>query len=186
MPYKDPQKRKEAKRRYYLRKKHQIDIPTPEFKFPPIKLPKEMKETKYSGYYITNDGKAYRKPGKRDQYSEINEYGLIYLNVSYRGNPRDKKYQYESVNISLRDENEKYIKQIKKSIHQLVAETFIPNPNNYTEIDHIDRNKLNNHYTNLRWVSRFDNMSSWERNQEYRKKLSENNSNRLKKSKFNI
>ena len=57
------------------------------------------------------------------------------------------------------NEYHKNYKQIKRSIHQLVAETFIPNPDNYTEIDHIDRNKLNNHYTNLRWVSRFENAS---------------------------
>lgn len=40
-----------------------------------------------------------------------------------------------------------------KLIHRLVAECFIPNPNNLREVDHIDRDKQNNHYTNLRWVS---------------------------------
>ena len=46
MPYKDPQKRKEAKRRYYLRKKHQIDIPKPELKFPPNKIAKGNERNK--------------------------------------------------------------------------------------------------------------------------------------------
>jgi hypothetical protein len=32
--------------------------------YPPIKIPKNMRETQYPGYYITEDGKAYRKPGK--------------------------------------------------------------------------------------------------------------------------
>lgn len=147
------------------------------YNYPPIKIPEGMKETEYPGYYITEDGRAYRRPGKYDRtglYGDPDENGLIYLKPGFRGNPKYPDHQYECVNISILCENKNY-KQIKKSVHQLVARTFIPNPNNYTEIDHIDRNKLNNHYTNLRWTTRFENMSSWERDDEYRKKLSENN-----------
>lgn len=43
-------------------------------------------------------------------------------------------------------------------IHRLVAEAFIDNPNNYDFIDHIDRNKINNHYKNLRWATHSMNM----------------------------
>ena len=38
--------------------------------------------------------------------------------------------------------------------HRLVAEAFVPNPNGYREIDHIDQNPSNNCAENLRWVSR--------------------------------
>ena len=38
-------------------------------------------------------------------------------------------------------------------VHRLVALTFIPNPNNYEMIDHIDRNKKNNCVDNLRWCN---------------------------------
>lgn len=41
----------------------------------------------------------------------------------------------------------------KKRIHRLVAETFLPNPNNLPEVNHKDGNKENNSFTNLEWVS---------------------------------
>ncbi|MFZ4411460.1 MAG: HNH endonuclease signature motif containing protein [Bacteroidales bacterium] len=42
-------------------------------------------------------------------------------------------------------------------IHRLVAEAFIPNPNNYKYVDHIDRDKMNNTVENLRWVTAKEN-----------------------------
>lgn len=39
------------------------------------------------------------------------------------------------------------------TIHRLVALAFIPNPNGYTDIDHIDTNKERNTVDNLRWCS---------------------------------
>lgn len=132
-----------------------------EYNYPEIFLPDNIKESPYPGYYVSECGDVYRKPGKTDrlmQYGEINEYGLIKMKPGSRGNPRNKKYHYPCHNISLYDENGTVTKQIKKSVHQLVAETFIPNPENYKEIDHIDRNKNNNHISNLRWCDRQQNM----------------------------
>lgn len=44
-------------------------------------------------------------------------------------------------------------KQYHKYLHRLLAETFIPNPNNYPCINHRDENKLNNKLDNLEWCS---------------------------------
>ena len=40
-----------------------------------------------------------------------------------------------------------------KWVHRLVAEAFIPNSNNYTEVNHKDENGLNNFVDNLEWCS---------------------------------
>ena len=52
-----------------------------------------------------------------------------------------------------------YLNKIGKRlfIHKLVAIHFINNPNKYCTVDHIDKNPINNVYTNLRWVSRTQN-----------------------------
>ena len=45
----------------------------------------------------------------------------------------------------------------KKRLHRVVAEAFIPNPNDYPEINHIDEDKENNCVTNLEWCTRQQN-----------------------------
>ena len=41
--------------------------------------------------------------------------------------------------------------------HRLVAEKYLPNPNNLPQVDHINRVRHDNRVENLRWVSRQDN-----------------------------
>jgi hypothetical protein len=43
------------------------------------------------------------------------------------------------------------------SIHQLVAKSFIPNPENKTQINHKDKNGLNNNINNLEWNTNKEN-----------------------------
>lgn len=87
-------------------------------------------------------------------------------------------------------------KRIHKKIHRLVAEAFIPNPNNLPEVDHIDTNKYNNHVSNLRWCTssenhlnpitrkhRSDNLKGRKLSQEQIKKMSKQ-VNVYKDSKF--
>ena len=42
-------------------------------------------------------------------------------------------------------------------IHRIVAEEFIPNPDNKRYINHIDKNRQNNHVENLEWVTAAEN-----------------------------
>lgn len=43
-------------------------------------------------------------------------------------------------------------------VHRLVAMNFLPNPNNYKEINHKDCNRVNNKLSNLEWCDRFYNI----------------------------
>jgi predicted transcriptional regulator len=45
-------------------------------------------------------------------------------------------------------------------LHHLLAVQFLDNPNNYTQVDHIDRDKSNNNINNLRWCSPMQNMNN--------------------------
>jgi hypothetical protein len=44
-----------------------------------------------------------------------------------------------------------------KTVHRLVANAYIPNPQNKHDINHIDANKTNNDIDNLEWVTRIEN-----------------------------
>ena len=50
------------------------------------------------------------------------------------------------------------------SVHELVAKTFIPNPNNYPCINHKDENPSNNCVTNLCWCTYKENINYGTRN----------------------
>ena len=62
-------------------------------------------------------------------------------------------------------------------IHRLVAEAFIPNPNNLETINHKDEDKTNNTVINLEWMSREDNNNYGTRNKRAGEAISKANIN---------
>lgn len=53
-----------------------------------------------------------------------------------------------------------YAQFAKDYVHRHVAKAFIPNPNNYEQVDHINSVRTDNRVQNLRWVSRKTNNST--------------------------
>jgi hypothetical protein len=81
-------------------------------------------------YEISIDGDVRNKNTGRILKSSVDRYG--YLKIGLRKKDQRQKYWF--------------------TIHRLIGMYFIDNPNGYSQIDHIDRNKLNNAVDNLRWV----------------------------------
>lgn len=79
----------------------------------------------------------------------VNEYGIVLIGkLDFEPKTR-MKGDYLSVAI--------YGKEYR--VHRLVALAFLGEPlPEQTDVDHIDSNKLNNHYTNLEWVTRSENI----------------------------
>lgn len=100
----------------------------------------QYKQFKDFPYVCSQDGKIYRiKKGGKIKEKPLQPsivHGYQYVNLYKEG----KQYGF--------------------GIHTIVANCFIENPNNYKEVDHINRNKLDNSIKNLRWVSKAENLKN--------------------------
>lgn len=90
---------------------------------------------------------------------EVTSGGLV---ISIRKHmllkPKIDRYGYPVVTLFCRN-HPRYV-----PIHRLVAEVFIPNPENKPAVNHIDENKLNNSVGNLEWVTVKENDNHGTRN----------------------
>jgi len=91
-------------------------------------------------YIVSSDGKVYstRNGGPSYYHKEIsqrlNSDGYWQITVGTDGN----RSQYR--------------------VHRMVAEAFIPNPNNFPEVNHKDYDRTNNNVDNLEWCTHADNI----------------------------
>lgn len=117
----------------------------------------------------------------KEEWKEIQGYEGIY-EVSNFGNvrslPRYKRGNFDSKVFiegktikQVKNNRGYYIVQLSKnnkvknfSVHRLVAEAFIPNPNNFPQVNHKDEDKSNNRVSNLEWMTLKRNINYGTRN----------------------
>lgn len=89
--------------------------------------------------------------GLKDKYLISKEGLVLSLQVQRLLNPHLETNGYWYLSIRYKNSN-------SYPLHRLLANTFIPNPNNLPEVNHKDGNKLNNSLDNLEWVTGSNNI----------------------------
>lgn len=94
----------------------------------------------FEEYAVSREGDVFRV-----SYPDKGNQGKYTL--PHKLTPKVDRYGYNTVKLSVKR------KVYYRTIHRLVAETFIANPGNLPHVNHKDGNKLNNNVDNLEWVT---------------------------------
>lgn len=86
---------------------------------------------------------------------EVDESGNVYSLLKDRKllHPTKHNGKQPYYYVTLRKDGKSH----KRFVHRLVAEAFLPNPNNLPQVNHMDGNPHNNSVNNLEWINNRDN-----------------------------
>ena len=107
-------------------------------------MDERWKPTDVRGYWVSNKGRVWSSIQSRFIEGHTTKKGYVDFSFKINGH------------------------RVRRYLHRLLAEAFIPNPRNYSEVRHLDDNAYNNELENLAWGTQLDNTRDCIRNGHFR------------------